>query len=95
MPEPTPLAPPIGPIIRRATLYGAGLGLIAGLFDRAVLGESAGEVAAIERWRSFILIGAAIGLLLGAAFAWFVRKVFRVQVSGFRKPSDESPPPEP
>jgi hypothetical protein len=88
IPQPEP--PPVAAIIRRATLYGAGLGVIAGLIDRAVLGDSAGEVAAIERWRNFILVGAAVGLLLGAAFAWITWRGYRLQVAGFRKESERT-----
>jgi hypothetical protein len=75
IPQPEP--PPVAAIVRRAALYGAALGIIAGLIDRTVIGESVSEIAAIERWRNFILVGAAVGLLLGAAFAWIARRGFR------------------
>ncbi|WP_166831222.1 hypothetical protein [Thalassoroseus pseudoceratinae] len=69
--------PPRAPIIRRTGLYGAALGVIVGLIDRTIRGASVEEVAAIVRWRNFILVGTVIGILAGILLAWAVRAYWR------------------
>ncbi len=69
--------PPWAPIIRRTGLYGAALGVIVGLIDRTIRGADVPEVAAIVRWRNFILVGTGIGILAGILLAWGVRTYWR------------------
>ena len=69
--------PPWAPIIRRTGLYGAALGVIVGLVDRTIRGADVEEVAAIVRWRNFILMGTGIGILAGILLAWGVRAYWR------------------
>jgi hypothetical protein len=57
-------------LVKRGTLFGAALGMLAGLVLLSI--KPAGEVASIIFWRNCILIGAAAGLLLGAIASWWL-----------------------
>lgn len=93
--------PPWAPIIRRTGLYGAALGVIVGLIDRTIRGADVPEVAAIIRWRNFILVGTAIGIVAGILLAWGVRSYWRkvvreakIEESGDTPTSSDSSSPE-
>jgi hypothetical protein len=55
-------------LLKRGTLFGAALGMLAGLVLLSI--RPAGEVASIIFWRNCILIGAAAGLFFGAIASW-------------------------
>lgn len=72
MEPPQPL--PVAFFLKRGTLIGAGLGMLAGLILLAIAGTGPDEeIASIVVWRNCILIGAAIGLFAGGALAWRLR----------------------
>lgn len=75
--ETPPPPPPWGMIVKRSVLYGTAVGLIAGLVERAIRGDIGGEVAAIVRWRQFLIAGAVIGGVCGAAMAVLTRRIWR------------------
>lgn len=72
MESPQPL--PVSFFLKRGTLIGAGLGMLAGLIILAIAGTGPDEeIASIVFWRNCILVGAAIGLFAGGALAWRLR----------------------
>ena len=73
MPEPSARPPlSVSFLLKRGTLMGAALGLLAGLIALGVTGiDPAKQVAAIVFWRNVILIGAACGFLSGGIAAIF------------------------
>jgi hypothetical protein len=61
-------------ILKRGTLFGAGLGMLAGLICLSLFDvKPSGEVGSIVLWRNCILIGAAAGLILSAIVACWLR----------------------
>ncbi len=65
---------PVSFVLKRGTLFGAGLGMLAGLIYLAAAGTNAGRTtASIVLWRNLILIGAAAGFALAALVAWRLR----------------------
>ena len=57
-------------LLKRGTLIGAALGMLAGMIVLAIQGVAADqEISSIIIWRNCILIGAGIGFISGA-LAW-------------------------
>lgn len=73
MPSPPPENPvPSLPPVKRYALYGAALGMLAGLLYLA--GTSAAPQREVVIWRNFILAGCFIGLLCGAGVAFVAHR---------------------
>ena len=67
---------PVSFLLKRGTLFGAGLGMLAGLVYLAMTGtDSNGTTAGIVLWRNLILIGAGAGFIVGAIVAWWLRSL--------------------
>lgn len=56
---------------KRGLLYGAALGMLAGLVHEATLGAAPAHPVVV--WRNFILAGAMLGLIVGFAVGLFIR----------------------
>jgi hypothetical protein len=73
MPEQEP--PATAFLLKRGTLIGAALGMLAGLILLGIRGVTAeSEIASIILWRNCILAGALAGFLCGGVFAYRHRK---------------------
>lgn len=56
---------------KRGLLYGAALGMLAGLVYEATVGAAPAHPVIV--WRNFILAGALLGLIVGFAVGLFIR----------------------
>ncbi len=77
---------PVSFVLKRGTLFGAGLGMLAGLIYLAMTGTPPGaNSASIVLWRNLILIGAAAGFLLAVLVAWWLRSADEKKSENVRK----------
>ena len=74
--------PRLGFVAKRGLLYGAALGMLAGLVYEAAIGAAPAHPVIV--WRNFILAGAALGLILGFAVGLFIRRRAK-SISGEQK----------
>ena len=64
--------PKLSFVAKRGLLYGAALGMLAGLVYEATVGAAPAHPVVV--WRNFILAGALLGLIAGFAVGLLVRR---------------------
>lgn len=64
--------PKLSLVAKRGLLYGAALGMLAGLVYEATVGAAPAHPVVV--WRNFILAGALFGLIAGFAFGLIIRR---------------------
>ena len=64
--------PKLSVFAKRGLLYGAALGMLAGLVYEATVGAAPAHPVVV--WRNFILAGALLGLIVGFAVGLFIRR---------------------
>ena len=64
--------PKLSFVAKRGLLYGAALGMLAGLVYEATVGAAPAHPVVV--WRNFILAGALLGLILGFGVGLFIRR---------------------